>query len=520
LKNNVVYDNSSDLIRVYADSTSGLTINNNSLYRNAGTNNYGIIGATSYSNWATWLASIYGNSSINTDPLLKNTTGSYSTSTDFQFTDLSPAIDAGTTTSSMTSTTTDYLDNPIYGTPDIGAYEYQPPYTITNDQPQYTGNLRLYADGKYRYTTATTSTATANLSVAPVDGFPTFAASTTRPEYLNIASTTWSTTKSFTASSSYATTTVFTVGDLTPNAYYTLTVDGAVTSNVTCSHCQANGSGIITFTYSGGWSTHTFTLAPDTATPGAFALLSPYQNEATTSLQPLFTWATTTDSGSGLSKYQLYVDDILTVDNIATTSNSTTTAPLSLGTHTWAVWAINNAGNATTSGTSTFSIVAPAVPVTETHRSSGSSVSSQVQNLLAMGNKDAAEALMKQWPNLFPTTPTTESLLAKIAELKALLAAMQGGNEIAAAITPRNDLKLTRSLSLGLTGLDIKQLQQFLNTHGYIVAQSGPGSKGKETTMFGYATKAAVVRFQKANKISPIGVVGPQTRKAIENLSR
>jgi len=61
------------------------------------------------------------------------------------------------------------LGNPLYGTPDIGAYEYQPPYTITTQKPEYTGNIRIYGDGKYRYLTATTSSVTAPLSVVPAE---------------------------------------------------------------------------------------------------------------------------------------------------------------------------------------------------------------------------------------------------------------------------------------------------------------------------------------------------------------
>jgi len=54
----------------------------------------------------------------------------------------------------------------------------------------------------------------------------------------------------------------------------------------------------------------------------------------------------------------------------------------------------------------------------------------------------------------------------------------------------------TRTLSLGMSGADVKNLQIFLNTYGFTVSPSGNGSKGHETTYFGPATKSALIRFQ------------------------
>lgn len=82
--------------------------------------------------------------------------------------------------------------------------------------------------------------------------------------------------------------------------------------------------------------------------------------------------------------------------------------------------------------------------------------------------------------------------------------------------TPSQTTILTRDLSLQSTGEDVRTLQKFLNKQGYIVSSSGAGSLGAETTFFGSATQAAVIRFQSANNINPaVGYVGPITRKLI-----
>lgn len=77
----------------------------------------------------------------------------------------------------------------------------------------------------------------------------------------------------------------------------------------------------------------------------------------------------------------------------------------------------------------------------------------------------------------------------------------------------------SRTLQVGSTGADVKALQQFLNMNAStMVAASGAGSPGMETTSFGPATKAAVMKFQTANGISALGLVGPSTRAKLNSL--
>lgn len=74
--------------------------------------------------------------------------------------------------------------------------------------------------------------------------------------------------------------------------------------------------------------------------------------------------------------------------------------------------------------------------------------------------------------------------------------------------------------NLALNGSDdeVKTLQIFLNSRGFIVARSGNGAKGKETNVFGKATKTALIGFQKAHGIKPTGIVDQETRSMLNVL--
>ncbi len=75
-----------------------------------------------------------------------------------------------------------------------------------------------------------------------------------------------------------------------------------------------------------------------------------------------------------------------------------------------------------------------------------------------------------------------------------------------------------RDLYFTKTESDVKELQKYLNNNGFILAKTGPGSPGQETSYFGILTKNSLIGFQKANKIKPtIGYFGPITRKLINS---
>ncbi len=111
---------------------------------------------------------------------------------------------------------------------------------------------------------------------------------------------------------------------------------------------------------------------------------------------------------------------------------------------------------------------------------------------------------------------TMAALQAQIAALTAQLAALSGGSSAGAGVCPYT---WTRNLQVGATGADVMKLQQFLNSASdTMVAATGAGSKGSETSTFGPATKAAVMKYQTKNAIAPVaGFVGALTRASLNS---
>jgi hypothetical protein len=136
------------------------------------------------------------------------------------------------------------------------------------------------------------------------------------------------------------------------------------------------------------------------------------------------------------------------------------------------------------------------------------------------------------------TTLDVAALEKRLNELRAQLALLQSAGA-APAITPPNGANLpaalsggvllTRTLTQGDAGEDVKRLQIFLNSDPRTrISESGVGSPGKETMLFGARTKAAVIRFQElypADILTPFnlqngtGVVGRATRTKIQVIS-
>jgi predicted alpha-1,2-mannosidase len=95
----------------------------------------------------------------------------------------------------------------------------------------------------------------------------------------------------------------------------------------------------------------------DTVPPAAFNLLLPVHGATTTSRTPTLTWENSSDDGSGLARYEVWLNDV-NVENVTAPATSYITPVLPLGTHRWHVVAVDNAGNRRRSeNTFTFTVI-------------------------------------------------------------------------------------------------------------------------------------------------------------------
>lgn len=180
----------------------------------------------------------------------------------------------------------------------------------------------------------------------------------------------------------------------------------------------------------------------------------------------------------------------------------------------------------TSSGTGTFNQTRTTFTPETTYyvrayatNSSGTSYGSTISFTTERKEERSGSSASTQTTTTAPSTPQTPTNKTSITELTTRLAeliAELNNRQPTPNDTPNLPLTFTRDLSLGMRGADVKQLQIYLNTHNFPVALTGPGSLNNETTLFGPATKSALIKFQQANNITPaVGYFGVKTRGVV-----
>ncbi len=102
--------------------------------------------------------------------------------------------------------------------------------------------------------------------------------------------------------------------------------------------------------------------------------------------------------------------------------------------------------------------------------------------------------------------------MKKHAALIALTISAIVGGFATAANAQTSSLTLSRSLTVGSNGSDVSSLQRFLKDTSFFAYPTVTGH-------FGPVTKDAVMAFQRAFGIDPVGIVGPATRAKIAALT-
>jgi hypothetical protein len=452
---------------------------------------------------------------------LSQETGANTGNGDYSLTSTSMVIDTATTTSSFYSLLPyDLLGNPRYGGPDSGAFEYQPSYTMGTHQLATSSSIRVYGDEKWRSITATSSNGTADMSVS-LPG-------TDYTQWLDIRISNWQNsgtrqkTWTETSSTTALTNTVHVIGDLEANKNYSVSLDGVVGTNITGSSCTSgvctsDSSGKITFTYTGTYSTHTFSVSEqlDTTAPTITNISSDKANgtytigdivdidvtfsenvtstgSVTVTLETGDTDRTCTftisNSNSGSCDYTVQSGDTSSDLNVKTISGtisdssnnalSNFTPAVNLSTNKDLV--INTSSNSSSDSSSDSS-----------NRTKSTSLARKIASLIKSGNVKLAQDFKEQYTAVNDLDNSTSQ--------------------------NRTNYLFRRSLGKGSAGEEVRKLQEILSKDKNIYPE------GLITGYFGNLTEKAVRRYQIQHNIAlendpGFGFVGPKTRAMLNQI--
>jgi hypothetical protein len=180
--------------------------------------------------------------------------------------------------------------------------------------------------------------------------------------------------------------------------------------------------------------------------------------------------------------------------------------------YAYAVAAFDAAGNVSGESSSTSATTQSA------SSGGGGGGSVAVASAYANPNPTSTLTLPSSSSSVQPSAAAAQTLLASLtAELNSLL--KQATNEgIPIPSTGIVSFTFTRDLQLHDVGTDVKALQEFLNSKGFLVSKMGSGSLGHETTYFGSKTFYALTEFQKSVGIHATGYFGSITRAYVNKL--
>jgi hypothetical protein len=112
--------------------------------------------------------------------------------------------------------------------------------------------------------------------------------------------------------------------------------------------------------------------------------------------------------------------------------------------------------------------------------------------------------------------PARRGASGSMASPSAIAKALVNSPVTTTPLTPtpqtNTQFQFLKNLKYKMNDPDVKELQKYLNTHGFPVSLVGAGSLNNETNLFGPKTKSAVILFQKSKGLVLDGIVGPMTR--------
>lgn len=102
-------------------------------------------------------------------------------------------------------------------------------------------------------------------------------------------------------------------------------------------------------------------------------------------------------------------------------------------------------------------------------------------------------------------------VMANTSQLAGVFGAVAANGESISeeASSEQRPHAFTRNLKFGMSGSDVRELQRYLNTHGFSITIEGEGSLGHETANYGQLTKKALMRLQNAHAdeiLTPAGL--------------